>query len=115
EPTRGLDPVGASEIMEIFYDIYNKTNKTIILITHDMNIVHKYSNRVIALTGGKISYDGSSKDLFSSSEYINYNLVKPDILKAIDVINAKFSTNIGYNNYNTKQLISSIKDVICHE
>ena len=41
EPTRGLDPQAANEIMETFYDIHKKTGKTIIVITHNMNIVYR--------------------------------------------------------------------------
>ncbi|MDE7214010.1 MAG: ATP-binding cassette domain-containing protein, partial [Anaeroplasmataceae bacterium] len=37
EPTRGLDPKTAEEIMELFYEIHKTTHKTIVLISHDMD------------------------------------------------------------------------------
>ena len=40
EPTRGLDPQSSKEIMELFHDIYKTLGKTIVLITHDMNLVY---------------------------------------------------------------------------
>ena len=53
EPTRGLDPKGAEEIMELFYEIHKSTGKTIILISHDMNFVYKYATRLVVLNDSK--------------------------------------------------------------
>ena len=39
EPTRGLDPLGGFEIMQFFKDLQEKEHKTIIMITHDMDLV----------------------------------------------------------------------------
>lgn len=62
EPTRGLDPEGAREIMEIFYKIHKQMHKTIILISHDMNVVYQYATRIICMKDGSLSYDGKRKN-----------------------------------------------------
>lgn len=56
EPTGNLDSVTADGIMKILYDI-NKTGTTIIMVTHDKEIVSKSSKRVISLNKGRIVSD----------------------------------------------------------
>lgn len=110
EPTRGLDPKAQIEIMEIFYDIFKTTNKTFILITHDMNLVYKYATRVVVMNDSKISYDGNKKDLFSSDIYKNNHLLKPDILNLIDYLNAKLNYHLDYDIYSEEELLKRLVD-----
>ncbi len=56
EPTWNLDPVTASEIMEIFSDL-NKEWKTVIIATHDKNVVDKYKKRVIVFDEKQVMSD----------------------------------------------------------
>src|SRR5690606_4283803 len=49
EPTAGLDPQGQREMMELFNDLHKKYNKTIVLITHNMNHVLEYAQRVVVM------------------------------------------------------------------
>ena len=109
EPTRGLDPLGAKEIMDFFKELQEKSNKTIIMITHDMDLVYEYSSRVIVMEKGKVAYDGSKEELFKE-EYKKYNLTKPTILRTIDYINEKTNRHIDYKNYNLNDLLKSLKD-----
>lgn len=66
EPTWNLDPVTAWEIMEIFEDL-NKDGKTIIIATHDKNIVNHMSKRVVTF---------DHKKVVSDEEKGKYNLKK---------------------------------------
>lgn len=109
EPTRGLDPLGAKEIMDFFKELQEKSNKTIIMITHDMDLVYEYSSRVIVMEKGKVAYDGSKEELFKE-EYKKYNLTKPTILRTIDCINEKTNRHIGYKNYTLNDLLKSLKE-----
>ena len=56
EPTGNLDPVMASEIMQILNQI-NEMGTTVIVVTHDINIVNSMQKRVIELSGGQIIRD----------------------------------------------------------
>ena len=47
------DPQGKDDIMDMFNDIHIKENKTIVMISHDMDIVAKYAKRVVVLDKGK--------------------------------------------------------------
>lgn len=66
EPTGNLDPVTAGEIMEIFEDL-NKSGKTVIIATHDKNIVNHMKRRVITFSG---------KEVMSDKQNAEYNLEK---------------------------------------
>ena len=82
EPTVGLDPVGKKELLELLKKIHEDTNKTIIVITHDMNVVTKYTNRTLVLNNGEIVYDGKTKELFRNYKKLeSYNLDLPYISK----------------------------------
>lgn len=109
EPTRGLDPLGAKEIMDFFKKIHKEEHKTIIMITHDMDLVYEYSTRVIVMQEGKVAFDGTKEELFTN-EYQKYHLTKPTILRTIDYINEHTNRNISYNNYNLNDLLKSLKD-----
>ncbi|MBR2506122.1 MAG: energy-coupling factor transporter ATPase [Bacilli bacterium] len=65
EPTAGLDPYGVEVIMNLVLDLYNK-GKTIILVTHDMDLLLKYCQKVVVLKDGEVSYNGTPKNLFDN-------------------------------------------------
>ena len=111
EPTRGLDPLGAKEIMELFYDIHKETGKTIIIITHDMNLVYQYATRVVVLNNGILKYDGSKEELFKSNIYKDNYLSKPEVLELIDYLNDKLKLNISYDTYTLEDLLKKLEDI----
>lgn len=78
EPTVGLDPKGKDELMSLLVNIQKETSKTIIMITHDMNVVGKYAKRVIVMDQGKLVFDGNKRDLFGNIERLHkFNLDLP--------------------------------------
>ena len=66
EPTAGLDPAGTKIVLDLIQSLHNQ-GKTIILVTHDMNVVLNYATDVIALKDGKVSFDGKPSNLFELS------------------------------------------------
>ena len=108
EPTRGLDPKGASDVMEFFSNLNKKENKTIIMITHDMDLLYKYATRVIVLDYGKVAYDGKKEEFFKE-KYLEFGFDKPKILKAIDEINKLGKYSLTYENYNIDDLLYHLK------
>ena len=111
EPTRGLDPLGAKEIMEIFYQIHKETGKTIIMITHDMNLVYQYATRVVVMKDAKITFDGKKEEVFGSNIYKDNNLAKPEILELIDYLNEKLHLNISYETYTLDDLLVKLRNL----
>lgn len=80
EPTSGLDPKGRDSLLNLFLNLHNELNKSIIIITHDMNIVYKYSKRVIVLNDSKLVFDGTPDLLFKNKNLNNWNLDLPDLI-----------------------------------
>ena len=64
EPTAGLDPQGVSYIMSLVSKMHDM-GKTIILVTHDMDIVMKYCEKVYVLNKGKLVFEGNPYQLFA--------------------------------------------------
>lgn len=111
EPTRGLDPKGANDVMELFYQIHKNEHKSIVLISHDMNAVYKYATRVVVVDNGNIVYDGNKADLFKTDLYLKSHLDKPEVLKLIDYLNMKFNYNFDYNIYSIEELMKKLEEV----
>lgn len=90
EPTVGLDPRGKTELMEMLVQIQKDTNKSIIMITHDMNVVARYAKRCIVLNNGKIVYDGPKNEMFENRDFLlEHNLDIPDITKLANSLKNK--------------------------
>lgn len=78
EPTVGLDPKGKDELMNLLIEIQKQTHKSIIMITHDMNVVAGFAKRVIVMNHGKLVYDGDKHQLFENEQLLKeFNLDLP--------------------------------------
>lgn len=82
EPTAGLDPRGAKEILQLFKGLNDK-GTTIILVTHDINIVYEYANDVVVMNEGKIELHCSPEQLFKE-DVEKYSLETPLIQKTVN-------------------------------
>ncbi|MEM3703475.1 MAG: energy-coupling factor transporter ATPase [Candidatus Bathyarchaeia archaeon] len=69
EPTTGQDYKMSKEMMDIFKEL-NREGKTIIVITHDMNLAAEYAERVIVLRNGEILCEGTPKEVFAQTEVL---------------------------------------------
>lgn len=63
EPTAGLDPRGRDEILDQIAKLH-KEGLTVILVSHSMEDVAKYADRIVAMNSGKIAFDGTPKEVF---------------------------------------------------
>jgi len=68
EPTTGLDPITAKEIILLMMNIQEKYATSSLIITHDVDCARVISNRMILLLDGKDYAEGSFKDLAASSD-----------------------------------------------
>ena len=62
EPTGNLDPQMSREIMDLLITLNEKLGKTVIVVTHEQNLVKKYQKRVITIGAGGIENDGMGGD-----------------------------------------------------
>lgn len=68
EPTAGLDPKGREEIFDIIKKLRDEKNMTIILVSHSMEDVAEYVDRIVVMSDGMIKYDGIPREVFSHPE-----------------------------------------------
>lgn len=74
EPTAGLDPHGTKIILDLIVDLH-KAGKTIILVTHDMDIVLSYATDAVVLSKGKVVFEGKPHQIFAGDlEKINIDV-----------------------------------------
>ena len=65
EPTAGLDPKGRDEIFDMVTHLKEKLDMTVILVSHSMEDVARYVDRILVMNDGKLMYDDTPKAVFS--------------------------------------------------
>ncbi len=65
EPTAGLDPRGRDEILDQIAHLHEKTGMTVILVSHSMEDIAKYVDRIIVMNHGEKMLDGTPKEVFA--------------------------------------------------
>lgn len=70
EPTAGLDPQGQYEMMEMFNTLHKQYGKTIVLVTHDMNLVAEYAEEMIVMHRGVMKLKGTPQQVFKEVEVL---------------------------------------------
>lgn len=68
EPTAGLDPRGKKEILDLVKKLKESYVKTVIMISHNMDEIAEYCNRVIVLNDSKLLYDTTPRELFGDPD-----------------------------------------------
>ncbi|MDV3166204.1 MAG: ATP-binding cassette domain-containing protein ['Waltheria sp.' little leaf phytoplasma] len=108
EPTRGLDAQGYTDIMKIFKDLYQVEKKTIICITHDMNLVAQYATRVIFMEKGHIIFDNSKEFFFKTFKLHKFNLYEPKTFSLLKLMQKSF--NIPFHPvYSEKEFLAYLR------
>ena len=65
EPTAGLDPKGRDEILDQIAELHKVRGITVVLVSHSMEDVAKYVDRIIVMNKGQVAYDGTPKEVFT--------------------------------------------------
>lgn len=68
EPTTGLDWLESLQILDYLEKLRREKNKTILIITHDMNIVSLYAKRVVVMANGRVIGEGTPREVFSQQK-----------------------------------------------
>ena len=107
EPTVGFDPASAKELMNLITE-FHKNGKTIIVITHDMDLVNRYAQKVFLLEKGKLVFEGTPNDLFMFVRGYD-RLDIPQVIKLALALKEK-GMDIDINNIrHSDDLINEIK------
>ncbi len=109
EPTRGLDPRSRVEVMDFIYNIHKELGTSVVVITHDMELLSQYSTRVIVMNKGKKVFDGDKKKLFESGEYEKYGLKLPKSIELLRMIKEKFEIDINEYQFSIEDLVNELE------
>lgn len=120
EATSALDPQTTKSILELLKNINREFNLTIVLITHEMNVIKEICNQVAVIEGGLIIEQGKVLDVFTKpqanttkefiSSIINHNL--PDFFTDIDLsptptANSNLIVRLSFLGHSTEEPVLS--------
>ena len=112
EPTVALDYKSREEIMTMVKKLKDELNMTIVLISHNMNYVLEYADKIFVLKNGKINFEGTVEELFADEKLLKENsLEQPELLKFYNKLQ---ENNIKLNVFPRKyeDLIDALKNKI---
>ncbi|MBR6664745.1 MAG: energy-coupling factor transporter ATPase [Lachnospiraceae bacterium] len=90
EPTAGLDPQGREEILGLIKRLQKETGITIILVSHSMEDVAEYVERIIVMNKGKVMYDDVPKEVFKHhKELEEVGLAAPQVTYIMEALREK--------------------------
>ena len=80
EPTAGLDPVGRDEILNRIKELHDKHKMTIIIVSHSMEDVARFAERIVVMNEGTIELDGSCSEVFRQVDLLEkLGLAVPEV------------------------------------
>ena len=114
EPTVGLDPFTKNELINLLEEIAKE--KTVIFVTHDMDVLWRVATRVIVLDNEKIVYDGDKYELFKDENFIDsHSLDLPEIVKTLKSLKEKLNIDINIYQDNIENATKAIVEAMNHE
>lgn len=89
EPTAGLDPKGRDEILDQIARLKEETGITVILVSHSMEDVAKYVERIIVMNRGSVLYDDAPREVFMHyKELEQIGLAAPQVTYIMQALKA---------------------------
>lgn len=91
EPTAGLDPLGRRDMLSLFKRLKHELDLTLILVSHDMDDVLTYAERVVVMERGAVAFDGDPFDLFRDEALVtSLQLDVPNVLRMAQAFESTF-------------------------
>ena len=69
EPTSALDPEMVGEVLDLIMEVADK-GITVVIVSHEMNFVKNFANRVLFMDDGKIAFDGNFNEMYSNKDNV---------------------------------------------
>ncbi len=111
EPTAGLDPQGAKQMMSLFVRYNQELKKTVLIVTHDMEHVMNYCDEVIVMKDGAVYSHTSKNEFFKDTSLLKQlRIVPPSVVSARELLNKK-----GFTIKNTVMNIDDLVEAIAKE
>ncbi len=87
EPTAGLDPKGRDEILGLISKLHEEMGITVILVSHSMEDVAEYVERIIVMNRGEVAFDGTPAQVFSyHNELEKIGLAAPQVTYVMEAL-----------------------------
>lgn len=113
EPTAGLDPSGVSEIMALLLEIKRTTGISIVIATHDIDIVPLYCEHAFVFDKGRVIIEGTPKEIFSKADILRkHSLRLPRIAHLMEILKDKDKLNVDENASTISAARASIKKIL---
>lgn len=110
EPTIGLDNNSKKRLMRMLKKLKTMYSKTIIIVTHDVDMLYEIVDNVIVLNKGQIVIEGDKLNVFANVELLEKNNTPvPNVVKVEKMIYDKTGIDLGYLP-NMNSLVRAIKD-----
>lgn len=95
EPTAGLDPQGRDELFGLIRELHEKMHMTVLLVSHSMEDVAEYVERIVVMNHGRVMLDGTPGEVFSHVEELeSAGLAAPQVTYLMkDLIQAGFAVS----------------------
>jgi energy-coupling factor transport system ATP-binding protein len=91
EPTTGQDQLTLEPILRLVTELHQR-GKTVLMITHDMEVVMQYATRVVVMAGGRVIADGPPQQVFLRDEILERaDLHRPELLDMTAALNGGMS------------------------
>ena len=113
EPAAGLDPEGREMILSQVKEYHKQTGATIVLVSHSMEDIAKYADRVLVLQGGEIAMLDTTANIFArADELVALGLSVPEVTKIFLQLRAKgiaIPTDVYTVKYGRDILLDALK------
>lgn len=108
EPTAGLDPSGRDEILDLVAKLHKERNLTVILVSHSMEDVARYVERLIVMNHGTVAFDATPGEVFSHyKELEKIGLMAPQVTYVMEGL-ARRGVTLSHNAITVQEAVDSI-------
>lgn len=112
EPTAGLDPMSRNNLLNSLKRLQTDKAKTIIIVSHNMEDMANYVERLIVMNDGKVVFDDIKKNVFKYVEQLEQiGLDVPEVTKAMNVLKER-NYNVSGNALTVKEALDEMKGII---
>lgn len=108
EPTAGLDPSGRDEILDLVAKLHKERNLTVILVSHSMEDVARYVERLIVMNHGTVAFEATPGEVFSHyKELEKIGLMAPQVTYVMEGL-ARRGVTLPHNAITVQEAVDSI-------